>query len=179
MIKIRTLFKYLFCLSIILINCHCLAQTNLEGEGINKNHVLEKKNFHEISYQFPLLLGYSYFHNFNDRIVPGIGIKLGYGYLIHGQYGLLWSENISTHFSFRNLFSRVKNDHLIDYDTGLTWSFMIQHEGARFWGLNFNSQIRVFRFTKVGVDFKLGVIREGMEKLDFACFFYPFLLFSF
>lgn len=178
MIKIRSLFKHLFCLSIIIINCHCLAQTNLEGEGRKKNHVVEKKNFHEISYQFPLLLGYSYFHNFNDRIVPGFGIKLGLGYLINGYYGSGWIEFLSTDLKFRNLLSKVKSGHLVDYDIGLTYSLM-PFQDARFYGFNFQSHIKVIKFLKTGLSVKIGNVQESNENPFFWMLWYPYILFTF
>ncbi|MEZ5199227.1 MAG: hypothetical protein R2764_23430 [Bacteroidales bacterium] len=103
--KTKIIFVFLIVIYVIVLKYNGYVQS-IESVHDNPDNI--KKNINEIVYQFPLMLGYSYYHNFNNRIVPGFGLKLGFGYVINGYYGFGWSEMLSVELKFKQLFSKKK-----------------------------------------------------------------------
>lgn len=176
--NIQKLFKFIFSVYFIFLGYNGYVQTKNTSQNLISNHINTKKNIHEISYQFPFMFGYTYYHNFNNKIAPGLGLKLGYGYLINGYYGIGWSEFLSTEFKLRNVFSKVKYGHLIDYDIGLTYSLMPM-QAAHFYGVSFQTHIKIVKFIRIGISLKVGNIKESNENPFVWLIWHPYFLFTF
>jgi hypothetical protein len=138
-----------------------------------------KRHINELAYQFPFMIEYGYFHNFNDIIMPGFSIKLGLGASVNGYYGTPETELIAGEINFRNAFSRIKNSHFLDYDFGFVFSWTPLNEGLYFYGLNLQNNFRVYKFLKLGLDIKLGNDHRSNGRDYLWMFWYPYLLFSF
>jgi hypothetical protein len=179
--------KLLYILSFcILPNCNGFAQncdnnTDLSGKPINL-----KRHINELAYQFPFMIEYGYYHNFNNIIEPGFVIKLGIGVISDEDYfGDPKLELITSEINLRNAFSRRKDDHFIDYDIGLAFLYGGQFDDGfngldnLFYGLNFQSNFRIYKILKIGLDAKLGSVNLAVDEESLMILWYPYVLFSF
>jgi hypothetical protein len=138
-----------------------------------------KRHINELAYQFPFMIEYGYYHNFNNIIEPGFAIKLGIGGMIDDDYGIPAFEFITGEINLRNAFSRRKDNHLLDYDIGVACAYMPEFYHQIFFGLNLQSNIRIYRFIKLGLDMKLGNLEIERDRDLLMLFWYPYLLLSF
>jgi len=175
---IHKIIKYLFCINFIFLIHLGYGQKIVSNKIPVSLNTKTKNNIHELSYQFPFMFGYSYYHNFNNKIVPGLGLKLGYGYLVNGYYGSGWSEFLSAEIKFKNLFSREKLGHLVDYDVGIAYSWMPM-QAAHFYGIAFSPTIKIVKIMKLGVNMKVGNIKESDDDPFVWLIWNPYLLFTF
>jgi hypothetical protein len=139
--------------------------------------VRTKTSIHEIEYQFPYMLGYSYFHNFNNKFVPGIGVKLGNGlnFEIPGSSDWqMWEFDLKA----MNLFARKKMNRKLDYHLGLNYSYFFEHTSYNFYGIKFSSHYKPIKFIGIGISTKIGIKAYEKRTLSYP-FWNPYLLFRF
>lgn len=163
----------------------CDNNTDLSGRPINL-----KRHINELAYQFPFMIEYGYYHNFNNIIEPGFVIKLGIGFMIeehngdhyfsHEEWGDPVIEFITGEINLRNALSRRKDGHFIDYDVGFTFIIGPEFDSDNlFYGLNFQSNFRIYKILKIGLDAKLGSVNLAVDAESLMILWYPYLLFSF
>jgi len=145
-----------------------------------------KKHINELAYQLPFMIEYGYYHNFNNIIEPGFAIKLGIGVISDEDYiGDPKFELITSEINLRNAFSLRKDDHFIDYDIGFAVLFGgLFGEGLNgldnlFYGLNLQTNFRIYKILKIGLDAKLGSVNLALDKESLMILWYPYFLFSF
>lgn len=135
--------------------------------------ISEKKSINEISYQFPLAIGYSHIWNINGKFLLGTGFHLGYG-----RYWPPYSDFFLFKIYTRNVFSSTKINHKWDYDIGIFHSFSFQYE-VSFYGLLTSCYYNIKRF-KLGLKMLSGVIRDEDKIKRFPSFtLSPIILFTF
>jgi hypothetical protein len=142
-----------------------------------------KTSIHEIEYQFPYMLGYSYFHNFNNKFVPGIGAKFGFGtFFTTGGAGF---DIFSFDIKMRNLFARNNKVGKTSYDLGFNYAFFSIEDSGRFYGLKASVLFTVFKPLRIGLSMRSGLTKWGKgggrnSLTDYGIlYFYPNLSFSF
>lgn len=132
-----------------------------------------KTSIHEIEYQFPYMLGYSYFHNFNNKFVPGIGAKLGYGFnfeIPRSSDWQMWEFDLKA----MNLFAREKINRKLDYHLGLNYSYFFEHTSYNFYGIKFSAHYKPIKFIGIGISTKIGIKAYETGRLSYP-FWNPYL----
>ena len=114
--------------SLIIVSFLCISSVAQNEPGIASDNlsVRTKTSIHEIEYQFMYMLGNSYFHNFNNRFVPGIEAKFGFGLnfeIPRSSDWQLWEFDLKA----MNLFARKKMNRKLDYHLGFNYSYFQYH----------------------------------------------------
>ncbi len=139
----------------------------------NKGEKTKIRGINEISYQFPMAIGYYHIRNFNDKILLGAGMHLGYG----GYYSPQYSDFFFFKLYARNLFSKSKFNKRIDYDIGLFTSVSSIFEVV-FYGVTTAGYINIYKF-KIGLNCLFGAYNYYDETFFPGFTIAPLILFNF
>jgi hypothetical protein len=129
---------------------------NQPGIATDNRSVRTKTSIHEIEYQFPYMLGYSYFHNFNNTFVPGIGAKFGVGFnfeIPRSSDWQMWEFDLKA----MNLFARKKINRKLDYHLGLNYSYFFFDTPYNFYGIKISAHYKPIKFIGIGISTKIGI----------------------
>jgi len=141
--------------------------------------LITKKNVYEIEYQFPVMLGYSYFHNFGNKFVPGLGVKFGGGALYCAnlyQSGFL-TEVLGIDLKARDLFSKQKLSRCYAYDFGINYTVIFWEDWMHYLSAKFAFYVKVLKVIRLGLSIKVGDDILNND-LDFWIFLNPSLVIS-
>ncbi len=188
-IGLKSFFKQISFIILLLSSLCSLSQS--DKDTLKANSRILKKNIHEINYQIPLFLGYSYFHNFGDHIVPGVGLKFGYGFAYSVQFmdlGADYSTNegltqefLEFDIKIRDAFANRKLQRWNTYDIGISYMAMLpstEEDLVQVLSLEFTFQARIYKAFRLGASVYIGdPISES--KMDLLFSIYPSIIVSF
>ena len=130
----------------VLIASFAYSQKDINNQG-EKTKI---RGINEISYQMPLAIGYNHIQNFNDKLLIGAGLHLGYGKYYLPQYSDFFFFKMFT----RNLLNKTKFNKRIDYDIGAFVSISSVFETV-FYGISTALYVNVYKF-KLGINTLFG-----------------------
>jgi hypothetical protein len=130
-----------------------------ENEEIQPTSIA-KINIYEIEYQFPVMLGFSYFHNFDNKFVPGIGFKFGPGVsycALSSGYGNGFALGfIDADLKARDIFSKHKLSRWYSYDIGLNYNVYLGEDWIHILSAKFSFDIKIYKVIRFGISLKVG-----------------------
>jgi hypothetical protein len=152
---------YKLFITIIFTTLQVLLYSQSEETNGSQPNSVTKNNVYEIEYQFPVMIGFSYFHNFGNKFVPGIGVKIGPGI----SYSAL-APGVSNGFAYgfidadlkaRDLFSKRKLSRWNSYDLGINYNVYM---GEDYWyhilSAKFSFDVKVYKVIRMGISIKVG-----------------------
>jgi hypothetical protein len=176
-------------LTIIFFAIQALIYSQTEEYFENPLASVTKRNVHEIDFQIPFMVGYSYFHNFGNKFIPGIGVKFGGG-LSYGinpyrcgaeynfDYGFL-AEFLEIDLKARDLFSKRKLSRWYSYDFGINYTVIMWEEWVHFLCAKFSFDVKVSKVIRLGLNVKVGDAILNKKNSGFWIFLNPSLVISF
>jgi hypothetical protein len=128
--------------------------------------LITKKNVYEMEFQFPVMVGFSYFHNFGNKFVPGIGAKSGAGVLYCVNLyrcgsdftyanGFL-AEVLDIDLKARDLFSKQKLSRRYSYDFGINYTIILWEDWMHYLSAKFAFNVKVLKAIRLGLSIKVG-----------------------
>ena len=107
-------------LTIIFTTLQVLIYSQSEEYASSLPKSVPKNNVYEIEYQFPVMIGFSYFHNFGNKFAPGLGVKFG-----PGMWYLAASPYVSNGFGLGFIDADIKARDIFSKRKLTRWNSMI------------------------------------------------------
>jgi hypothetical protein len=185
----QSFFKQIFFIILLLSSLCSFSQS--DKDTLKANSIIIKKNIHEINYQVPFLFGYSYFHNFGNHVVPGVGLKFGYGWAYSVRFfnlgadyltdkGLIL-EFLECDIKIRDAFAKQKLSRWNSYDLGISYMAIlpsIEEDWVQVLSLEFSFQARIYKVIRLGASVYIGD-PISYSQMDLFFSIYPSLIISF
>jgi hypothetical protein len=159
----------IFIVIAILITSFAYPQEVVNNQG----EETKIRGINEISYQMPLSFGYNHIQNFNDKLLIGAGLHIGFG-----VYFLRYVDLFQFKVFTRNVFYHNKFNRKIDYDIGLFFSFPALDMGV-YYGITTSIHYNFWKM-KIGINLLSGAIQDDGKIENFPnVMFTPSFIYKF